>query len=303
MKQLSVFLFILVCTLFVFPRQLIYAHQPRIVGDGITEVQNPEVSQAFYGELKGTPAEFRIQSSQDFRLYVGILVPDISNIHKDISAEIYRVNNGKTESIAVLDGSHFTWTPFFEDFARDNYFWGPEFKADDSIKGQELKGRPVGAGEYRIKVFSPTNTGKYTLVTGFLEVFPFKEILNATITVPQLKVHFFNYPLSVLIVSPYVSGYIVVMYILSFIIGFLYRWVIKRFVRKSVKKNVRSGGNNIGMPDRLFRAAIGIFLFIWAVATSWSPILLFFSGFCLFEAVFSWCAFYQAIGKNTCPIG
>jgi hypothetical protein len=231
------------------------------------------------------------------------LVPDIPNIRKDISAEIYRVNDGKTESIAVLDGSHFTWTPFFEDFARDNYWWGPEYKADDSIKGQELKGRPVSAGEYRIKVYSPTNYGKYTLVTGFLEVFPFPEILNATVTVPQLKVHYFNYPLSVLIVSPYVSGYLVVIYILSFIVGFLYRWIVKRFVRKTSKKSARSSVNNIGTTDRFFRAVIGIILFIWAVTTSWSPILFFFSGFCFFEAVFSWCAFYQAIGKNTCPIG
>jgi hypothetical protein len=31
-------------------------------------------------------------------------------------------------------------------------------------------------------------------------------------------------------------------------------------------------------------------------------ILIFFSGFALFEALFSWCGFYAALGKSTCPI-
>jgi len=38
----------------------------------MVEVKNPEISQAFYGELKGRSAEFRIQSGTDFRLYVGV---------------------------------------------------------------------------------------------------------------------------------------------------------------------------------------------------------------------------------------
>ena len=39
-----------------------------------------------------------------------------------------------------------------------------------------------------------------------------------------------------------------------------------------------------------------------AITTTWSPILIFFSGFALFEAIFSWCGFYAAMGKNTCPV-
>lgn len=299
MKQLLVILFIFVCSLFTFPRPLIYAHQPRIVENDQTQINNPEVSQAFYGELKGTPAEFRIESKKDFKLYVGLLVPDIPNIKKDISAEIYRVKDGKTESIAVLDGSNFTWTPYYEEFARDNYFWGPEYKADDSIRGKELIGRKVPAGEYRIKVFSSSNIGKYTLVTGFLEAFPFSEILNAMVVVPRLKAQFFSYPLSKLLISPYVIGYVIGIYVLAFIFGFIYRYIVKKFAKKSLPgKIVR----NIGKSDRLLRAGIGIGLFLWVVTTSWSPITLFISGFCLFEAIFSWCAFYQALGKNTCPI-
>ena len=274
------------------------AHQPRIMESNSVEINHPEVSQAFYGELKGSPCEFRIQSNQDFKLYVGLLVPDISNIRKDISAEIYRVNDGKTEPIALLDGSLYVWTPFFEDYAKDNYFWGPEYKADDSIKGEELEGRPVPAGDYRIKVFSPSNLGKFVLVTGFLEVFPFEEMIKASITVPRLKAQFFDYPLSALVTSPYVWGYLLTIYALAFIAGFIYRVILKKFAKNSA----RQAHKNIGKPDRLLRAAIGFGLFFWAVTTSWSPLLFFFSGFAFFEAIFSWCGFYAAIGKNSCPI-
>ncbi|MFH0874294.1 MAG: hypothetical protein V1846_05670 [Candidatus Komeilibacteria bacterium] len=174
------------------------AHQPRIVGSNLVEISNPEVSQAFYGELKGAPAQFRISSSQDFKLYIGLLVPAIPNIKKDISAEVYRVEDGKNVPVAVLDGSNFNWTFFYEEFGQDNYFWGPEYAAADSARGRELKGQPVPAGDYRIKVSNPENSGKYVLVTGFLETFPLSEILHASIIMPRLKAQFFAYSLPAL---------------------------------------------------------------------------------------------------------
>jgi hypothetical protein len=101
-----------------------------------------------------------------------------------------------------------------------------------------------------------------------------------------------------LIFSPHGLGLIVSMYVLAFIVGFLYRAILKKFATHSP----RGVAKNIGKPDRLLRAVIGLALLLWAITTSWSPILLFFSGFCLFEAIFSWCGFYAAIGKNTCPL-
>jgi hypothetical protein len=137
---------IILVALFLMPA-LASAHQPRIVSSDLTQISDPEVSQAFYGELTGTPAEFRIVSAQDFKLYIGLLVPDILNIRKDISAQLFRIKDGQQELVAFLDGTHFVWTPYFEDFAKDNYFWGPEYAAPDSQKGTELKGQPVPAGE------------------------------------------------------------------------------------------------------------------------------------------------------------
>jgi len=59
---------------------------------------------------------------------------------------------------------------------------------------------------------------------------------------------------------------------------------------------------NIGSKDRFVRLAIGLIFFVFAIITSWNPLLLFFAGVAFFEALFSWCGIYAAIGKNTCPI-
>lgn len=58
---------------------------------------------------------------------------------------------------------------------------------------------------------------------------------------------------------------------------------------------------NIGTLDRLLRLGIGILLLIFAWwQASW--IALAFALFTFYEALIGWCAFYQLIGKNTCPI-
>lgn len=106
-----------------------------------------------------------------------------------------------------------------------------------------------------------------------------------------------NQPIT-FIKSPFGWGLIVIMYILAFLFGFIYRTILKKFAKGSV----RGVAQNIGKPDRLLRLAIGVGLLLWAITTTWSPILIFFSGFAFFEAVFSWCGFYAAIGRNTCPV-
>ncbi len=63
---------------------------------------------------------------------------------------------------------------------------------------------------------------------------------------------------------------------------------------------------NIGTFDRVVRLVIGIILFVIAfvilIPVVLKVILILFGLFCLYEALTSWCAFYQLIGKNTCPI-
>lgn len=273
---------IIILAIFLFMPGSALAHLPRIVKGNYVEISNPEVSQAFYGELRGAQAEYRINSDREFRLYVGILVPDIPQVRKDISTEIYLVKDGGKDTLALLDGTQFEWTPFFEEFAKDNYFWGPEYKADDSQKGIELKGRLVPAGDYHIKVFSPSNQGKYSLVVGYLEEFSLKDIFNM-VTVPQIKLKFFGDPLSEVLLSPFGWGSILVFYLFAFIVGFILRAILK----KVAKDSLRGLGKYIGKHNRLLHVAIGVGLLVWAITTTWNPILLFFSGFVFFLTIFS----------------
>lgn len=58
---------------------------------------------------------------------------------------------------------------------------------------------------------------------------------------------------------------------------------------------------NIGTQDRIIRFVIGLLL----LALAWwqmSWIALALALFTFYEALASWCIFYQLIGKSSCPI-
>lgn len=82
------------------------------------------------------------------------------------------------------------------------------------------------------------------------------------------------------------------------VFALVYRAVMKTFAAKKPHGAV----HNIGMNDRVVRLVVGIALLIWAMLTGWSWWLVFFAGFCFFEAAFSWCGMYAALGKNTCQM-
>jgi hypothetical protein len=266
----------------VFAPNLASAHQPRITESRLTEVPMPEISKAYYGKLTGEPDVYIIKSDKSFDLYVNVLVPDISGQKKDVSAVILK---NDTEQ-ASLNGAGFEWKQFYEPFGADKYWKGPEYKSR------------VEAGIYEIRVSSPKNDSKYSLAIGEIEAFDSKESLNALTIIPELKKDFFSTSPISFIASPLGFGLIAIMYVLAFIFGFIYRTILKRFAKNSP----RGVTQNIGKKDRLLRVTIGVALLLWAISTSWSPILIFFSGFAMFEAIFSWCGFYAALGKNTCPI-
>ena len=59
--------------------------------------------------------------------------------------------------------------------------------------------------------------------------------------------------------------------------------------------------SNIGKIDRLARLAIAIFLLVYAyLQGSW--IAFGFSIFTFYESWAGGCAFYQLIGRNSCPL-
>lgn len=278
--QKTVAIFIL--ALFLAPA-LALAHQPRITESRLTQVPDPEISKAYYGKLTGEPDVYIIEGSEPFDLYVNVLVPDIEGQKKDVSAAV--IKDGNTEApLAVLEGINFEWKQFYEPFGADSYWMGPEYEAR------------AEAGTYEIRVWSSNNDSKYSLAIGEIEAFDVKETLNALTIIPEFKKNFFDESPIGFIVSPFGWGLIVVMYLLAGIVGLIYRAILKRLA----KGTVRGVHKNIGKWDRLIRFAIGAGLLLWAITTTWNPILIFFSGFALFEAVFSWCGFYAAMGKNTC---
>ena len=138
-------------------------------------ITNPEISQAFYAELKGQPEYYKVVSDKAFNLYVRILSPKIADARKDFFAEIVNDSN----VIAILNGSTFNWTAFYEPFAGDAYWQGPEFHKQEST------------GEYVVKVYNSANSGKYVLVVGQAEAFPLNETLKLFVSLPQLK-HYFG---------------------------------------------------------------------------------------------------------------
>jgi len=94
------------------------------------------------------------------------------------------------------------------------------------------------------------------------------------------------------------SGTAVLWFVLGFVFGLVYRQALRVIARG----RPRGAAMNIGKSDRRFRALLGVLLLVWAIETAWSPSLLFFSGFCFFETMFSWCGLYAILGRNACPI-
>jgi uncharacterized membrane protein len=258
------------------------AHQPKIAEQNPVTVNEPEISKAYYGELDNGPDSYRVYSDQKFNLYVNILVPDIAGQSTDISAKILK----EGRLIAELRGQDFDWQRFYEPFGADSYLMGPEF--------DEL----VEPGNYRIEVSSRQQKIKYSLAIGKIESFGLVDSWRAISTIPLLKSDFFGKSPASFILSPLALIYILVMFLLAFAFGVASRKTTHQVAKTKVKRVKR----NIGQKDRLLRISISVLAFVLAITTTWSPILLFVSGFALFEAISGWCAFYSAVGKNTCPV-
>lgn len=210
-------LIIIIISSFIIP-VFAFAHQPRIVEQKVTEIKNPEVSQAFYGELKGGEHHFVVDSKEDLELYASILVPDVPGIDKDVSVEIYTKEKEAEVLLFILDGVNYQWQPFYEEFAGDHYFEGPDIL------------ERVGAGTYFIRVSSPDNLGKYVLVVGKQEKFPLEEIINTIILLPELKIFFERSPLAAYFnrVGLMLLGFLVVLIIFIFVVIKIIKWLIKK---------------------------------------------------------------------------
>ncbi len=169
---------------------VITAHQPRLeTGVNVSlknpiVIENPEVSQAFYGDLQGQPDYYKISSDEPFKFYLNLLVPASPGIPPDfISAELL---DSSGNVLITIDGQNSTWEPYFEEFGGDYYLKGPETRAN------------LTAGTYYIKIYNSKNQGKYSIAVGEIESFPIDESLAALVTIPLLKEQFFGKPVTLL---------------------------------------------------------------------------------------------------------
>lgn len=176
MKKVFLSIFALLIIGFVF------AHQPRIIFKQpvwqIVNVEQPEISQAFYSMLSGQEDVYQIVSDTGFLLYVNIVVPDLPGQRTDFIIDI----NESDEIVTTLEGTSFVWTDFFEKFWWDAYLQWPSYEKE------------VGPWTYTIKISNSENQWKYSLAIGKIERFDFKEILNTYKVMPMLKMQFFEKP-------------------------------------------------------------------------------------------------------------
>lgn len=250
--------------LFLISPASAFAHQPRLVSETPIAVPDPEISKAYYGELTGEPHIFRITADKPFALYLNILEPDIEDQGKNSSVMAIQAHSSDSKPYAFLDGGNFEWTRFWEPFGADSYWKGPEFKTQ------------AEPGLYEIRVQNAANHGKYVLAIGELEAFGPGEVLRTLKLVPQLKRDFFEETPFTFIRSPFGWGMILAIYVLVVIVGLLAHFAVRKLKkRKSLK---------LPAEHRLLLAGLGLCLLLWAMATTWNPIVIFVSGVCLFEA-------------------
>jgi hypothetical protein len=184
------------------------AHQPKLTFDRASSpgapfvVTKPEISQAFYGRLKGASDYYLIESSVPFHLYLNILSPAIEGARQDYSVEL----NGQR----VIDAAG-GWQKYYEPFAGDTYWKGPEYEKD------------AGPGRYAVTVSNPGDTGKYVLAVGQAESFTPAESWETLLQLPKLKTGYFQKPFLAVFEGIIGKFLLAVMLIFSGIIVFALR--------------------------------------------------------------------------------
>ncbi|MCX6797886.1 MAG: hypothetical protein NTX66_01525 [Candidatus Falkowbacteria bacterium] len=224
-RKFILFIILLAAIFFVSPAK---AHRPRLVykqvlsQDQPAVIKDPNISQAFYGELKGQADYYQLDLKTPLNFYFGLLSPVIKLDHQDFSAEIITNNvDSLNSSFFTLENPGVLWDPYFEKFAGDKYYKGPEATV------------PLPAGSYLIRITNPDNQGKYTLFIGKQESFPPSEIINTLLELPTLKRDFFAAP----VFSAYFNliGLFSAIFLAAFIILIL---LIKKLFLKRVNKNI-----------------------------------------------------------------
>jgi len=281
-NRLSMRLFIAFFALLLLAAPLFaWAHQPRVVVSDRVEVNDPETSAAYYGDLSGKPSGFVFAASEEFDLYVGILVPDIAGARTDFTVEVTRDG----EAVASLDGGGHQWVAQHEIYAGDRYLRGPELERDGAAPGR-----------YEVVVSNSDLSGKYALVIGEKEVWAMNDVLSALSVIPDLKVDFFG--------NRTAAGFLfsvfgALSFSLSLLAGVTLGFLANRVTNRVFNDVCEPGG--IGLRGRLARLAGGLVLLglglVW-----WCMAAFAAAGFVLYEAAAGWC-WLKAVGRGGEDLG
>jgi hypothetical protein len=266
-KKLRVVILFFFSTLISWPLAAL-AHQPRIVETEKINITKPEVSKAYYGKLSEKPHTYTISTSSAIDLYVNVLVPFIEGPRKNVVVKIFKDG----QPLESLNPGENDWKKFFEPFGQSMYWQGPEFK----IRAE--------AGKYKIIVQSREKRIRYVLATGEIEAFDGTESLNAILLIPKLKKNFFEEPPISFIFSPLGWGYILLLQILAILVG----WIISKVLKISGIKVQKEYFQKFSRSIMVWGLVFWIGLLVWAVRTSWHPVLILISGLALFLAIISW---------------
>ena len=166
------------------------AHQPVLNSEKSSSeepyiIEEPEVSKAIFGELKGEPHYYRIDSNTKFKFYAGITTPKIDNcpLSKKFSFDVLDSN---FKLIKKKDGEKFNWWAWYEKHGEKWYWIGPE------IGAKFKSNRDYNKGTYYIRVFNQNNTGQYVLAVGDIESFPISVIIKMLFTLPSINSAFWD---------------------------------------------------------------------------------------------------------------
>ena len=157
--------------LLLFFSTSIFAHQPKLIKNSPSleepyHVIDPEISKAFYAKLTGEPHYYKIESKEEFLFYAGILSPKVSDDYIQFDIEVVDKNEN---TIFYIEDKSAPWYAWYEPYARDWYWKGPEIGIDI---GKEFKTSfTLLAGTYLIKVSNDNNFGHYSLAIGEAEFF------------------------------------------------------------------------------------------------------------------------------------
>jgi peptidase E len=221
MKKISIFIFIF---LFLAVAGGVSAQQLELVylKTGDININNPEISRAFYDELKGSPRYYFIDSDKDFELYINLLVPNPENKDGRYSANVFLLKDNKEQRLFSIDGASFDWQEYYESSGRDYYLKGPDLD------------KTVSAGKYKIEVYSNDlpaqagNLGKYVLAVGKIESFDLQTILNVYWQLPLLKQNFFKTSVLQFFLTPFgiggvgaIGGFLILIALINFLVGFI----------------------------------------------------------------------------------